>query len=375
MEKKTAIIGGTIVMGTILILIGGRIGGVEGNSAGIYLGIIGLILFVIGFSFWNKKKKEQEKREENRFGAARLRSEPVQGIVTPKEEAIRALRQRIIESVENERISTVTLTQLLGPAAKACFPEGDPWYVADFKLALAEMNLYVLVSTYPNQFGATRDTSFSLTPARFHEIAKEYGFPRDLQYMESAEDWKRLMNDELTEALDAAKKKREEDQERAATAHRIQYALVIPAVFEGQVPEMAYEKVSIMLDQMYGDTKILLSQKDGSYLLARKKFYFRTTALLPTSWSRVLKPAEAVWIEKRIETSVNDPSMEEWKSWAGRDSLTVEISRQGQTCFKMENGTPLKKYIDLLNLMETMATYESFSEVEAKNLSITRRYS
>ena len=307
---------------------------------------------------------------------------PAKEAINPvsREEAIQLVRSRAIKALGKENTaavpgkisSEIRLTVLSEPEAARCFPQGFPWFIAEFMVQLPEMELFADASTYPNQFGAVRSHRFFLSPGRFHEIAKQFSFPPDLQYMETEEDWKAVMNDELAEALAAAKKAKKEAQEKQAQKKRDQYALVIPTVYEERAPEMLFDEVVLELEQEYGATKTKLIQQDGAYQATKRKIYYHSTSTHPDR-SRTLKPMEAVWIEEKITEAIHDPSEEVWTSLAGLDVMTVKVMGKGKTCVEIVRQKPLQKYYDLLNQIELLAEYESFSQQEAEERSISRQ--
>ena len=92
---------------------------------------------------------------------------------------------------------------------------------------LQTKKIFADVGTYPNQFGASRSDTFSLTAAEFNEKAKEFEMAGELQAMETEEDWQALFDEELENAIKNAKTILDEEKEKQKQAERAKYAIVI----------------------------------------------------------------------------------------------------------------------------------------------------
>lgn len=273
------------------------------------------------------------------------------------EDAVASLRSRIIERITKDPSLRFELEALVWQDAAQCFPEkGFHWDLACFKLALTSGRLHADVSTYPNMFGACRESSYPVSAAEFHRIATEYHWSPMLRAFRSDEDWAKLFDDSLTAAVSSAsdalqKQKAATDKQMAA-----HYSVKIPACYAELSPTMGLSMVEISLDQQYSSRKTSVTNSNGAYSI----FYQWTSRMSAASHRhrKTLSPVEAVWLEKQVENTINDPNESTWHSWPGGDQMKILI-RQTTGQDVSASGEPIRKYSDLQTELEHLAQYGS----------------
>lgn len=292
-------------------------------------------------------------------GGTPKRSSPVppSGADLSKDDAVRALRDRIIADIAGKPCKQYELSGLLWDDAASCFPDGMRWDGAWFYLDLSSGKLSARVSTYPNQFGASRDAAFLLSASEFHRIATQYNFSLDLQQFETQEDWVRLFDDRLKAAVaDALAKVRRQEEENSAKL-REKYAVRIPSGSAAGAPKMSVKRVLLELNQMYGSGSLTLTRERGTYLLSYELRCISTTN--NRSLRREVSAAEAAWIEERIERAIKDPDASTWHSLPGGDTMNIDIQREWRGGVILWNVEPIRKYSNLLNDLENLVRYGS----------------
>lgn len=272
-----------------------------------------------------------------------------------KDEAIHILRNNIISSITNTPAEKYELASLLWGDAARCFSTGSQWNWdgAFFKIDLSTGKLFAEVSTYPNQFGASREATYKLTALEFHEKAKEFHMSDELQCMATEEDWEELFDDELKEAVSNAKeilrKQREEEQ--------MQNAVVIPSSFDGREPTMEFNEIELCLHQRYATNRVVLSQNANKYTI-RYVYESRLSSDIHRH-DRVLSNKEAIWLEQQVNACMESLDDTTRESMVGGDWLDVCIRRNGKICVEITGEKPLNKYKELSSLMEKLARFGS----------------
>ena len=287
-------------------------------------------------------------------------------VLMPKSDAIPLLRNKIIDKIGKTPSVTYELASLLLDDAARCFPVKASfcWDGAWFKLNLQTKKIFADVGTYPNQFGASRSDTFSLTAAEFNEKAKEFEMAGELQAMETEEDWQALFDEELENAIKNAKTILDEEKEKQKQAERAKYAIVIQDITEGTKPEMKYDKIVLRLNQRYGSSSVLLEKESDKYVLEYQRF--ATTSTGVENHKRVLSSEEAVWLERQVDNCIESNDLSTWQSLPGGDRMSVEIYKNNTLETELNNVAPMNKYTDLKNLLENLAEYGSISKNEAR---------
>ena len=186
------------------------------------------------------------------------------------EEAVRALRNKIIADIETKPCTRYLLASLLFSDAAECFPTGGSWGWdgAWFFLDLNTGSLSADVSTYPNQFGASREDTFPLSASEFHRIAEKKYFSPELRQFQTEEDWQRLFDSRLKAAVADAQAELRRQQEEKEEKERKAYAVRIPSGMAGRLPEMNIDRVDLGLIQMYGNSSLVLTRDGDTYSLS-----------------------------------------------------------------------------------------------------------
>lgn len=280
---------------------------------------------------------------------------PASGGADPAlEAAVSSLRQKIIRQIAQKPAETYELASLLWGDAAKCFPGGKGWDGAWFNLDLNTGGLSAHVSTYPNQFGASYDSTFTLDAAEFHRIATEFHFQQELQRFETDADWARLFDDALKAAVAQALKEVRRQAAEQEAQQREKYAVRIPA---SAAPKLNIKRVLLELNQRYGCSRLTLTREQGTYLIRSDHTY--TSSTNNSSHSRKALPAEAAWIEDRVARAIADPDASTWHSLPGGDTMVIEIDRAEGKGVALRNVTPIRKYSNLLNDLEKLAQYGS----------------
>ena len=262
------------------------------------------------------------------------------------------MRERIISALAVKAAKEYEVGSLLWGDARECF-DGD-WDGAWFQLDLETARLRVQLGTYPNAFGASRSDSRPISASDFHRIAEKYNFDPELQAFVSDADWEKLFNSELKAAVSAAKAKLEQSAREQAAKDHEKYAIEVPT--NGR-PKMDLKRVTLMLNQRFGSTHVTVSLSEGSYLVECACSY--TSVTDNRTYRRQLSPAEAAWVEKRVERTIADPNQATWQSIPGGDTLIVIIHRANAADISQSFSMPSRKYTDLLNDLENLAHYGS----------------
>lgn len=275
-----------------------------------------------------------------------------------KHDAVKILRDQIIAEITKRPDVKYELTKLLYGDAASCFPNGFyQWDGAFFQLDLINRKLLVEVSTYPNQFGACEQDFFSLSPAKFNRIAKEYHMRPELQAFHSDEDWAMLFDDNLEAAISSACTALQRQEEERKNMQRKMLAVKIPSELAGLLPDMNISEVTIELIQRYGRSSIQIVNENGEYHIHS----FRTSH---ASDPRILSSAEAKWLEQQIENTVNDPDDSVWQSLPGGDTMNIAIKWNHGKDITIRGVKAISKYVALMNKLRNLTEYGSQEELK-----------
>ena len=226
--------------------------------------------------------------------------------------------------------------------------------------------MYADVSTYPNQFGATRDERYNLTAAEFHKKAIEFNMSEELRCMETDADWQELFDKDLQAAIENAQKILKVQQEKQEQAQRISNAIVIPDKFSAISPTMELEEILLELHQKYGSSSIWLIKESEKYVL--KYWYSATYSSDSKKSERELSLMESAWVEQQVDDCLKNQDETTWQSLPGGDIMSVRIRIQNKSNIEIRNTTPLNKYYELKHLLQKLSNYGSFSETEIKKI-------
>ncbi len=338
--------------------------------------VVGLLISLLGIKNWYKGKRKRSPKVKKTAQPNSLLKKPEEiprpPLKTYKkpdpceeeqpplsiEEAVESLRKQIIVAVTKNPVINYQLSCLLWQDAATCFPNrGFQWDGAWFKLDLKTGKLFAYVSTYPSQFGGSREDSFSLSAAEFHRIATQYRMRPELRAFQSDEDWAMLFNDELNTAIKSAfsivQQKEEERRQEAIK----RYAIKIPADYTKLSPNMWLSEVTIEISQRYSSRSINVTNENGKYQVV----FIRNLHTSPDvdRYSRVLSASEAVWLEKRVENAINNPDQSTWQSLHGGDAMHITIKRKHGKNLSLGVVKPIQKYSNLLSEVENLAQYGS----------------
>lgn len=263
------------------------------------------------------------------------------------DDAVETLRDRIIAQITKDPSVSYQLDGLLWGDAASCFPHGTQWDGAFFELDLIRKKLGARVSRYPDQFGYAPESYISLSASEFHRIAQQYQFSSVLQAFQSDEDWAMLFDESLDAAIASARSTLQKQEEERQNAERKKYAIKIPIELTALSPKMNVMTTYIGVDQRYGSRSIQLTNKNGKYQIRAG------------CYSRTLSAVEAVWFEKQLENTINNPDNSTWQSLPGGDQMTVEIKRKGYNDILLRSVKPRTKYTNFKHALEYLAQYGS----------------
>lgn len=276
------------------------------------------------------------------------------------DDAVKSLRKQIIDKITMNPAVKYQLASLLWQDAANCFPRsGFQWDGAWFELDLKTGKLSAKVSTYPNQFGASYEDSFSLSAAEFNRIAKQFNMSKELQTFKSDEDWAKLFDDSLRAAISSACSTLQKQDEDYKKEEIKKYAVKIPANYANHSPNMGLSEVTIDISQRYSSRSIKVSNKNGKYQVV----YVRNSHMSPSCdvHPRTLSTAEAVWLEQQVANTIKNPDNSTWQSLPGGDTMNIEIKRNKGNDISLRGVKPIRKYSDLQNELEYLAQYGSLS--------------
>lgn len=118
------------------------------------------------------------------------------------DEAVRSLRQSIIESLSKAPSPQYHIGTLVLEEARRGFPDTGlncDW--ACIELSLTTGKLWAELSEYPSHYGPTRSGSVMLSAASFARIAEDLGFGEMIRAFKTEADWDKLFDAELVESL------------------------------------------------------------------------------------------------------------------------------------------------------------------------------
>lgn len=283
------------------------------------------------------------------------------------EDAVSSLRKQIVAEITKNPALKYQLANLLWQDAANCFPKsGFQWDGAWFEIDLKTGKLSARVSTYPNQFGANYEDSFSLSAREFNRITKQFNMSKELQVFKSEEDWAKLFDDNLKAVISSACAilQKKEDERKAEEIKK--YAVKIPANYANNSPNMVLSEITLEISQRYAARSIKVINENGKYQLV----YVRSS-LTSSSYNRYpkeLSAAESIWLEKQVEVVLNDPDEYTWQSLPGGDTMNIVIKKNKGKDVCLRGVKPIRKYSDLQNELENLAQYGSkldvFSEIK-----------
>ena len=276
------------------------------------------------------------------------------------DDAVSSLRNQIIAKITKNPAVKYQLSSLLWEAAASCFPKsGFQWDGAWFELDLKSGKLYARVSTYPNQFGASREDTFSLSAAEFNRIAEQFNMGKELQAFKSDEDWAKLFDNRLKAVVSSTCATLQKKEEYRKSEEIKKHAVKIPAKYAKKTPDMCLSEITIEISQRYSSRSIEVSNANGNYQVV----YVRNShmSLSDDRHTRTLSVAEAVWLEKRVESTIKNSDETTWQSLPGGDTMNIVIKRNKGNDITLRGVKPIRKYSDLQNELENMAQYGSLS--------------
>ncbi len=280
-------------------------------------------------------------------------------IPTHKMDAIESLRSKILNEIIKNKSTEIELASLLWDSAANCFPTGASWNWdgAWFKLDLITKKLFVEVSTYPNQFGASREDRFSISTDEFSKIVNRYRLGEELAFIRTDEDLDMIFDEKLKSIISDTEKMIQREKEEQQNKASIQNSVVLPNELKKTAPSMELSKVKIELNQRYGNSNICLVQDKGEYCLE----FHRYSHLSPNSntYNKKLSLQESVWVEEQVGNTLENKDKTTWQSLPGGDTMTIEIERLQGENVNMVRCMPLNKYMDLLHKLEKLAQYGS----------------
>lgn len=276
-----------------------------------------------------------------------------------KEKAVQSLRKMLLDFLTDQEEPSLTMEmgQLLWQDAASGFPEsGFHWDGAWFKLDLATKQLWADVSTYPDQFGACRESAVSISAPWFNQIAKQYQFWWVYQALETEEDWDQVYDEALKTAIAATEEKIKARDQKELQQHALQ-------IRADQSPDMNLLELTLVLSQRYATRKVRLTNENGQYHLQYNRIPSMSSGY--QFESSVLQPHECSWLEMQVEYAVNNPDHSSWQSLPGGDYMDISIRYKDGKAVVMEHTAPLQKYSDLLNTLGDLARYGSKPVKEA----------
>lgn len=272
--------------------------------------------------------------------------------------AVASLRNQIIAEITRTPAVVYQLASLIGEDAKNCFPEGPfQWYGAWFMLNLQTGRLSAKVATYPDQFGASREDRFPLTATKFNRIAKQFYMKKELQTLKSDEDWSKLFDDRLKTAVASACATLHKQCEERKSEKVKEKAVRIPAEYAKQAPDMCLSEITIKISQRYSDRSIEISNKNSNYQIVYLRYSH--TSQSRDRYTRMLSAAEAMWLEKQVESTIKNPDESTWQSLPGGDEMCIVIKSNKGNDVSLRNVKPIRKYSDLQTELQHLAQYGS----------------
>ena len=232
-----------------------------------------------------------------------------------------------MESIAKNPSMKFALSSLLWGEAASCFPGGPPWDGAFFELNLMTGELSAEVSTYPLGHGRVLEGREFLSASRFHEIAIRYNMAPELRAFRTDEDWQRLFDDELKEAIREADVKLQNVEKEKKKQEQERYAIRIPKNFSSRVPHMDIGKLHLCLHQI-SSSNVEVTNQSGVYQIVYSHDYLKRS-------ERTLTPVESAWVERRVLLAIRDPNPATWNSLYGGDRMSVEIQKDKEEAIRL----------------------------------------
>lgn len=271
------------------------------------------------------------------------------------------LREQIIHHLHEYPSDPFKLADLIWDDAKDCILymmgySGDspcPYDGIWFYLNLKTQKITAKMASYPNAFGASRESELPLSAELFHELAVKYHLNPEVLPFRNADDWAELFSDD---SLRAAIAEANSASQKQAEAERQRYAIQIPASYTRKKAAMSIEEIDYTLMQRYAITRIRVTIKDGRY-----HGVLENRSLLSSEYHQhVFNPMgpDAVWLEKKVESALSNPDNSTWQSLAGGDRMKLVIQRRNGKPGVRHDGTPITKYTDMMHRLARLAEYQ-----------------
>lgn len=271
---------------------------------------------------------------------------------------ITALRDKILQSLSKVPTARFGLAKLLWEDAASCFPnkDGFNWDGAWFFLDLNTHKISVDVATYPNKSGDSHSDSFTITSKKFNQIAVKYNMSRELQAFKNDNDWKKLFDSSLKNAISKAQntmkqRKNEENTEPSP------YSVKLQEKHFSTTPQMCFAKLDLKLIQKNKSSSVKLTVNKGNYLLLYAKSSHSTT--ISDDCSRTLSSAEAVWVEEQINNAIQNPDNSTWQSLTGENLMDIVIKKTTGDGVDIDKTAPIRKYSNLMDNLAKLVQYGS----------------
>lgn len=276
--------------------------------------------------------------------------------VDMKDDAIKAIRNDIIQKITKKPSDKYEIGSLLWEDAADCF--GKPWDYAGFYLNLRTKELYVNASTYPDRSNY-HESTWSISVTEFHKISTRYF--NKFQNLKCEEDWELLFDSELQSAVDKAL----EILEKGKEAERKRNAIVLGNEYFCRTPEMNFQEIVLELNQAYDEGIVKVTQDEKKYHIYYEYFSMRAPHK-SYKCKHDLILAEAVWLETTVDETMRNKDVSTWKSIVGGDSMNISIKKSGHKPYEY-TGRPINKYTELMREIERLAKYGSKQLDETKN--------
>lgn len=290
--------------------------------------------------------------------------------LTLLEESIQELRRNIIETINATPSEKYLLARYLFGDAEKCFPDGPfRWDLADFYIDLKSGKLFAEVSTYPNQFGACREDSYGLTATEFHKKAIENNMSDMLKRFETDEDWQKLFDKDLNDAISNATAKIQKEKKEKQEKKRKENAIEISNEIASQCPTMEIKEINIILSQAYAISSLTVENKNGKYqaeyssvsTISHSNNSSHSNISHPNkrSYSKELSVTESVWLEGQIESVLKNKDNSTWHSLPGGDKMNIVIKGSAGDIVNLHSTEPIKKFSDLMHEISKLIQYGS----------------
>ena len=272
------------------------------------------------------------------------------------EEMFRALHDELLTQIRERGILGAWVDFRSGMEVVDTFqPPTMGMGFATIRLDLVREQPYAEVSDYPDNFGRYREIRYDLSPEFFHEVAVNLNLDPKWQQFRTQEDWDRLFDDELREAVASAFLAHEKEKEAKLAQERAKYGVTIPIAFRLAQPAMNLTLVHISLYQLASSHVIKVTQEDGTYQV--EYMHLASMSSRHEFYKHTLSKGGCVYVETLIENIIMSQDDSTWESAVGGDSMQVEIKRTNAEDITLDPKKPLAKYRDALHILERLAKY------------------